>query len=72
MTVRYCYLLVADPDPENGLLVSGRQLYLNYAEIEYGLEQAIFTPGTVIRHLRRDRQFQVRQDGPHQFLVAMQ
>lgn len=64
----FVYQLVEDPDRENGLLVRGRQLRLNYAEIESGLQLAVFTPGSVIRHLRQGKQYQVAQIGGHQYL----
>jgi hypothetical protein len=66
------YQLVSDPDPENGLLISNRSLILNNAEIRHGLEHSIFTPGSILRHLRRGLQFQVVQDGRYQSLVEMQ
>jgi hypothetical protein len=71
-TYRYAYQLVSDPDSENGLLIPDRNLILNYAEIRHGLEHSIFTPGSVLRHLRRGRQFQVVQAGHYQSLVEMQ
>jgi hypothetical protein len=69
---RYAFQLVSDPDPENGLLTPGRNLLLNDAEIRHGLEHSIFTPGSILHHLRRGLQFQVVQDGRYQSLVKMQ
>ena len=43
------YLLVADPDRENGLLVPGHILLMTSNEVNEMLAMACFTPGSVLQ-----------------------
>ena len=48
--------LMSDPDEEYGLF---RGLLLSQIEIDDGLSLGSFTPGTIIRHMKSNKSFQI-------------